>query len=68
MLLNDWPVSTAPLAVIAGAAAFIALRFSLRQIIKLVRIATYLIVIGLVIVAIGGGVLAIQWLMTQLAV
>jgi hypothetical protein len=68
VLLNAWPVWTAPFVVIAGAVAFIALRFSLRQIVRLMRLATYLIVIGLVIVAVGGGILLLQWLTTNVTV
>ncbi len=43
-----------PVTVIGGALAFIALRTLLRQIAKLVKIATYFIVAGLVL-AVGGG-------------
>lgn len=60
ILGNNWPWWTAPLVMIAGIAAFIALRFSLRQLIKLMRIATYLIVIGIVLVVGAGGVLLAQ--------
>lgn len=67
VLLNDWPVWTAPLAVIAGAAAFIALRFSLRQIAKLVKIATYLLVIGMVLAIGAGGLLLLQWFLNSSA-
>ena len=68
VLLNDWPWWTAPLTVAAGAAAFIGLRFGLRQIRRLVRIATWLLVIGGVVVVIAGGILAFQWITTQGAV
>lgn len=63
VLQNDWPIWTAPLVVIGGAAAFIALRFSLRQIARLVKIATYLLVIGLVLAIGAGGILLLQWVM-----
>jgi hypothetical protein len=66
VLQNDWPWWTAPLVVIAGAAAFIVLRFSLRQIARLVRIATYFIILGVVLVIGAGGVLAVNWIITQL--
>lgn len=64
VLLNDWPWWTAPLVVIAGAAAFIVLRFMLRQIARLVKIATYLIIIGLVF-AVGAGAVYLLQLVTQ---
>lgn len=64
LLLNDWPWWTAPLAVIAGAAAFIVLRFLLRQIARMVKIATYLIIIGLVF-AIGAGAVYLLQVFTQ---
>lgn len=66
ILLNAWPWWTAPLVVAAGAAVFIALRFSLRQLMRLMRIATYFIVIGLVLVIGAGGILAFQWVTSQL--
>lgn len=50
---NDWPVWTAPLIIIGGGALFIALREALRQIIRLVKIATYLIIAGGFFVAIA---------------
>jgi len=60
LLNNNWPWWTAPFVIAGGAAVFIALRFSLRQIARLVQIATYLIVIGLVLVVAAGGVLLFQ--------
>lgn len=66
VLFNDWPWWTAPLAVVGGAAAFIALRFSLRQIMRLVRIATYLLVIGLVLALGAGAILLLQSLTATL--
>lgn len=66
VLLNDWPVWTAPLAVIGGAAAFIALRFSLRQIVRLMKIATYFIILGIILVIGAGAVLAFMWATGQL--
>jgi hypothetical protein len=62
---NDWPWWSAPLVIAAGAAAFIGLRFGLRQIIRLVRIATWLLVIGGLVVLATLGVLAVQWLSAQ---
>lgn len=64
VLLNDWPIWTAPLLMIAGAAAFIALRFSLRQIARLVRLAGYLLVLGLIF-AIGAGAIYLFQLLTS---
>jgi hypothetical protein len=54
VLSNDWPVWTAPLVIIAGVGAFILLRMALRQIFKLVKIATYFIVVGAFFVAVAG--------------
>jgi hypothetical protein len=65
ILLNEWPWWTAPLAIAGGVAGFIALRFSLRQIAKLVRIATYFIVLGVILVIGAGFFLAANWFMTQ---
>ncbi len=67
ILQNDWPWWTIPFAIAAGAVGFIVLRFSLRQLIRLVKIATYFIIIGLVLVIGAGGYLAYQWVTTQLA-
>ncbi|MBZ0298767.1 MAG: hypothetical protein K8J31_03455 [Anaerolineae bacterium] len=66
VLLNEWPWWTVPFAIAGGAAAFIALRFSLRQLMRLVRIATYLIVLGVILMIGAGGILAFQWITTQL--
>jgi hypothetical protein len=51
-----------PLFVGAGAAMFIVLRILLRQIAKLVRIATYLIVIAIVLILGAGGIMLLQTL------
>ena len=66
ILLNPWPWWTFPAAIAAGAVAFVILRILLRQIAKLVRIATYLIVIGILLVLGGGGILVAQTLIQQL--
>ncbi len=63
ILQNDWPWWTAPLAIVAGAAALVILRRLLRQIVKLVRIATYAIVIGLILVVGAGAILLLQTLL-----
>ena len=55
VLRNDLPIWTLPLGVIGGMVAFVLLRLLLRQIFRLIRIATVLIVIGLVFVALAGG-------------
>jgi hypothetical protein len=60
ILQNDWPWWTFPLAVAAGAAGFITLRILLRQIAKLVKLATYFIVAGFVLVLGAGAILAVQ--------
>src|SRR4051794_19351053 len=57
ILQNDWPWYTFPLAIIAGAAGFIALRILLRQIARLVKLATYFIVAGAVLVVGAGEIL-----------
>jgi H+/Cl- antiporter ClcA len=62
ILLNPWPWWTIPLAVIAGAAGFIVLRILLRQIVRLVRIATYFIIIAVLLVIGAGGILLLQTL------
>ncbi len=59
---NDWPWWVLGLTIPAGAIGFILLRQALRVLATLVRIATYFIIIGLVVVVIAGGVLALQWL------
>jgi hypothetical protein len=61
-LNNEWPWWTAPLVVAAGAGGFIALRFALRQIARVVRIATYCLVIGGLLLLGGGGI----WLYQQI--
>lgn len=67
VLGNNLPWWTAPLAIIAGVAGFIALRFALRQIIKLVTIATYFIIAGGLVVIAAIGIWFIQLITGQLA-
>ena len=67
ILQNDWPWWTVPFAIAGGVAGFIALRFSLRQLMRLVKTATYFIIIGLVLVIGAGGILAFQWITSQFA-
>ncbi|NWG15506.1 MAG: hypothetical protein HXY41_02620 [Chloroflexi bacterium] len=62
VLGEAWPWWLIPLLIVAGAAIFIILRFSLRQIMRLVRVATYLIAIGLVLVVGAGAFLLVQTL------
>lgn len=64
LLGNDWPWWTAPLVIAGGAAAFVVLRFSLRQIYKLVKVATYLIVLGGFFV-LGAGAIWVFTLLSQ---
>lgn len=64
ILGQPWPWWLIPLLIAGGAAGFIGLRFALRQIMKLVRIATYCIVIGLVLV-IGAGAFMLLQTLTQ---
>jgi hypothetical protein len=58
VLGNDWPIWTVPLVIAAGIGVFIGLREALRQIYRLVKIATYFIVIGGIFV-VGAGILFI---------
>ncbi|MCC7450219.1 MAG: hypothetical protein IT324_22565 [Anaerolineae bacterium] len=60
ILDNPLPWWSIPVAIAGGAAGFVALRMLLRQIAKLVRVATYLIMIGFFFVLAAGGVLALQ--------
>jgi hypothetical protein len=60
VLNENWPWYTLPLAVMAGAAGFIVLRILLRQIAKLVKVATYCIVAGAVLVVGAGAILLVQ--------
>ena len=62
ILGNEWPWWTVVLTILAGAAGFILLRKALAVLAVLVRIATYFIIVGLGIVVLAGGVLALQWL------
>src|SRR5258708_7188220 len=60
VLQNTWPWWTFPAAIAAGSAGFIGLRILLRQIAKLVKLATYLIVIGVILVVGAGGIIFSQ--------
>lgn len=62
VLGNEWPWWTAPILIAAGAAAFIVLRKLMRQIARLVKIATYFIIAGIVLVIGAGGILLFQTL------
>ncbi len=55
ILGNNWPWWTLPLAIVAGAAGFVVLRFLLRQIGRLVKLATYFIILGIVAILAAGG-------------
>jgi hypothetical protein len=57
---NELPWWTIPSVIAAGAAGFIILRFLLRQIARLVKIATYFIVLGILAVIVAGGVFVFQ--------
>ncbi|MGQ9889474.1 MAG: hypothetical protein ACUVSX_13430 [Aggregatilineales bacterium] len=65
VLGSDWPWWTAPLITAAGVAAFIGLRFGLRQLARLLRIATVLLVIGGLVALVALGALAVQTLGSQ---
>jgi hypothetical protein len=60
ILGNEWPWWAVPLAVIAGAAGFVILRSLLRQLARLVTVATFLIRIGFIFLIGAGLVLAYQ--------
>ena len=62
VLGNDWPWWFIPLTIAAGAAGFIVLRFLLRQIARLVKIATYFIILGILAVLAAGGFWLLQTL------
>jgi hypothetical protein len=66
VLGNEWPWWTIPIVIAIGAAGFIVLRFLLRQIARLVKIATYFIILGILAVIAAGGVFLFQSL-TQAA-
>lgn len=66
-VLQELPWWSLPLVIAAGAAGFIVLRILLRQIAKLVKIATYFIVIGIILVVIGGGIMLFQTVFTTVA-
>src|SRR5258708_21039782 len=54
LLGNDWPWWTFPLAIVFGAVGFMILRILLRQIYRLVHIATFFITIGIFLVIAAG--------------
>ncbi|MBA3870198.1 MAG: hypothetical protein H0X30_13720 [Anaerolineae bacterium] len=62
-----WPLWTVVLIIPACAAGMVALRFALRQIFRVVRYATYFIVIGLVLALGAGGFLLLQTFMSGMA-
>lgn len=62
ILGEPWPWWAALLLIPAAAVGFVALRFGLRQIIRLVRLATWLVGIGLVLMVAAGGF----WLLRSL--
>jgi hypothetical protein len=68
ILQNEWPWWTIPFVIAAGAAGFIALRIMMRTLSKLVKIATYFIVIGLFLVVGAGAFMLFQTLFLQPAV
>lgn len=60
----NWSIWLLVLIVPACAVGMILLRFALRQIFRVVRIATYLIIIGLVLAVGAGGFLLLQTLLS----
>lgn len=62
-----WPLWFLLLVIPACAAGMVALRFALRQIFRVVRYATYFIIIGLVLALGAGGFLLLQTVMSGLA-
>jgi hypothetical protein len=67
VLQENWPWWSLPLAIAAGAAGYVVLRILLRQIARLVKLATYLLAIGIVLIIGGGGILLLQTLLQKLA-
>ncbi len=65
ILQNEWAWWTIPLVIAAGATGFIILRVLMRTLSKLVRIATYFIVMGLVLVLGAGAFMLFQTLFLQ---
>lgn len=65
ILQNEWPWWTIPFVIAAGAAGFIVLRILMRTLSQLVKIATYFIVIGLVLVLGAGAFMLFQTLFLQ---
>jgi hypothetical protein len=63
----SWPLWTLVLIIPACAAGMVVLRFALRQIFRVVRYATYFIIIGLVLALGAGGFLILQTVMSGLA-
>jgi|SRR5450432_1873283 hypothetical protein len=68
LLDNAWPWWTFPFAIAVGALGFLVLRIMLRQIARLVHVATFFITIGILLVIGAGGVLlgntVYQWILT----
>lgn len=64
MLGTNWPLWLLLLIVPACAIGMVLLRFALRQIFRVVRIATYLIILGLILALGAGGFLVLQTLLS----
>lgn len=60
LLGNPFPWWTFPLGILVGVVGFILLRLALRVIARLVRIATYFLVAGVIFIALGGGLFLLQ--------
>ncbi len=67
LLDYQWQWWMVPLAVFAFALGFIVLRTTLRHIARLLRLATWLIRIGIVVMVGAGGLLLVQSLMSSAA-
>ncbi len=63
----NWPLWILVLIIPACAAGMVLLRFALRQIFRVVRFATYFIVLGLILALGAGGFLLLQTIMSGLA-
>jgi hypothetical protein len=68
VLGEPWPWWMLALLIPACAVGFIALRFALRQIIRVVRIAVFLLVVAGIIIVGAGGIMLLQTVLAQVKV
>lgn len=67
VLGTTWPLWFLFLVIPACAGGMVLLRFALRQIFRVVRIATYLLIFGLILAVGAGGFLLLQTVLTGVA-